>query len=255
MTAVPQRDSIAELAEAPGEHRPDGPGRRPWVAVGVAVFVPLCVGGVLMAGAYAAKASSDLQNDAQYLGALAVCLWLVSRRAGDRGLLRLPAAAAVAGLVAGALRCGVWLLILPVHQPGQALPVLGVVAGQVLLVAPAEEFQFRGVVLSRLLDASRPWVAVALSALLFTALHAYSDTLLVLPTVAADAVLFTALRARYRSLCGAVLAHALFNAVTVVLPADAGVSTGTVAAYAAAVVAVDAVLATVLLRGAKAGTW
>jgi membrane protease YdiL (CAAX protease family) len=253
VTAIPQRD---KTAEAPGEPRRDSPGRRPWVAVAVALFVPLCAGGVLMEGARAVKASSDLVNDAQYLGTLAVCLWLVWRRAGDRGLLRLPAAAAIAGLAAGALRVAVWLLILPVQQPGRALPLLAAVAGQVLLVAPAEEIQFRGIVLSRLLDASRrPWLAVALSALLFTALHAYSDALLVLPAVAADAVLFTALRARYRCLGGAVMAHALFNAVTVILPAAAGVSTATVAGYVAAVVALDAVAATVLLRGAKAGTW
>ncbi len=258
MTSVPQRD---KTAQAPGEARQDSAGRlgrlgrRPWIAVAVAVLLPLCVGGVLMAGTQAAKASSDMVNDAQYLGALAACLWLVSRRAGDRALLRLPVTAAVAGLAAGALRCAVWLLILPVQQPGRALPVLAAVAGQALLVAPAEEIQFRGIVLSRLLDTTRPWVAVALSAVAFTALHAYSDALLVLPAVAADAVLFTALRARYRCLGGAVMAHALFNALTVILPADAGVSTGTVAVYVAAVVAVDAVAATVLLRGAKAGMW
>jgi membrane protease YdiL (CAAX protease family) len=241
------------MAEAPGESRPESSRHRAWAAVVIAVFLPLCAGGVLMFGAEAAKASNDLVNDAQYLGALAVCLWLVARRAGDHPLLRLPAAAAVTGVAAGAIRCGVWLLILPVHRPGPALPVLAAVAGQVLLVAPAEEIQFRGIVLSRLLDSTRPWLAIALSAALFTALHAYSSALLVLPAVAADAVLFTALRIRYRCLGGAVVAHALFNAVTVVLPCAAAVSTGTVAGYVAAVVAVDAVAATVLFRAAKGG--
>jgi membrane protease YdiL (CAAX protease family) len=90
---------------------------------------------------------------------------------------------------------------------------------------------------------------------LFTALHAYSSALLVLPAVAADAALFTALRVRYRCLGGAVVAHAMFNAVTVVLPAAAAVSTGTVVGYVVAVVAVDAAAATVLFRAAKGGAW
>jgi membrane protease YdiL (CAAX protease family) len=252
VTAVPQRDKIAE---PPGEPRQDSSKRRAWAAVVIAVVVPLCAGGVLMLGAKSAKASNDLINDAQYLGALAVCLWLVARRAGDRSLLRLPAAAAVIGVAAGAIRCGVWLLILPVHRPGSALPVLAAVAGQVLLVAPAEEIQFRGIVLSRLFDTTRPWLAMVLSAVLFTALHAYSSALLVLPAVAADAALFTALRVRYRCLGGAVVAHAMFNAVTVVLPAAAVVSTGTVVGYVVAVVAVDAAAATVLFRAAKGGAW
>lgn len=247
MTATPQRDMIA--AE-PGDFRQERSRRRRWVAVIIAFVAPLAVGGILMGGAIAASAPGDVVNDAQYLGALAVCLWLVSRRTQDRRLLCLPAAAMAGGVAVGVARCAVWLLILPLARPGPALSVVAAVAGQVLLVAPAEEIQFRGIVLSRLLDSTRPWIAVALSAVLFTALHAYSTALLVLPAVAADAVLFTALRARYRGLGGAVLAHAMFNVVTVVWPASAGASTGTVAGYVAAVVIVDAVIAVLLFRGA-----
>jgi membrane protease YdiL (CAAX protease family) len=248
VTAVPQRD---EVAEAPGASSRDRSKWRAWASVVIAVVIPLCVGGLLMADAWAANAPSALLSDAEYLGALVACLRLVARRPGDRPLLRLPAAAAVTGVAAGAIRCGVWLLILPVQRPGPALAVLAAVAGQVLLVAPAEEIQFRGIVLSRLLESTRPWLAVVVSAALFTALHAYSSALFVLPAVAADAVLFTALRARYRCLGGAVVAHALFNAVTVVLPAAAGVSTGRVAGYVVTVIAVDAVAAMVLIRETK----
>jgi membrane protease YdiL (CAAX protease family) len=248
VTTTPRRQPVADvMPPASGEPRS---ARGSWGAAAVALLAPLCVGGVLLLAADAARASSEVANDALYLGALALCLWLVSRRAADRALLRLPTAAALTGLAAGAVRCAVWLLILPVHAAGRPISVLAAVAGQVLLFAPAEEIQFRGIVLSRLLDSTRPWIAVALSAVLFTALHAYSSAFLVLPAVAADAILFTALRARYRCLGGAVVAHALFNAVTVALPAAAVVSTTTVAGYVAAVVAVDAAAAALLFSGA-----
>lgn len=250
MSSTRHRQPGQEASYQPPEAPSAGGRGRAWGAVVVAVLAPLAVGAALMFSAAAAGAPGGLADDLQYAGALAVCLWLVARRPADRTLLRAPGPAVLAGLAVGALRCAVWLAILPVDRPAHPATVLAAVAGQVLLVAPAEELQFRGIVLSRLLAVARPWLAVAVAVALFTALHAHEEAWFLLPSVAADAVLFTALRARYRCLGGAFAAHALFNAIAVTLPASTGVSSATVAIYVSVVVAVDAAAAVWLFRRA-----
>jgi membrane protease YdiL (CAAX protease family) len=86
-----------------------------------------------------------------------------------------------------------------------------------LLVAPvAEELFFRGVLLEAIWTAGRrAWLAIALSALVFGLVHVPQPQT-VLPLVTMGLVLGY-VRVRYRSLVPCVLAHALFNARTMVM--------------------------------------
>lgn len=218
------------------------------LAVLAAFALPLVSGGALMYGAAVAGAPGEVRTAAEAAGALGACLWLVSRRQGDRALLRSGGVWAIGtGLGAGAVRAALWVMVLPSRAPGPVLAVTVAVVIQVALVALAEELQFRGILLARLRETMPLWAAVAVMVVLFTALHAYSTALLALPAVAADGILFAALALRFGSLGAPVAAHGLFNAATILLPVSAvAMTSGRLTAYTLAVVAVDAVLAATL---------
>jgi membrane protease YdiL (CAAX protease family) len=114
--------------------------------------------------------------------------------------------------------------VLPIHPAMQALhdtewdwrgpAQLLIIA---LAVAPAaEELFFRGLLLGAIWTTTRrAWLAVGLSGLLFALVHVgQPQTIVPLMTMG---VLLGYVRVRYRSLTACVLAHALFNARTMVM--------------------------------------
>jgi len=94
------------------------------------------------------------------------------------------------------------------------------VAGLVVLAcigAPVvEELTFRGFVFNAILRYSPAWLAVALSGLLFGLAHAQTGAGSIAPLAAAGMVL-AVVYYRSRSLTASILAHATFNAFTVVV--------------------------------------
>lgn len=100
-----------------------------------------------------------------------------------------------------------------------ATVLLGLVVLSALVIAPTEEFLFRGVVQGRLRESFGPVGAVAGSSLLFGSVHLlnYSGSL---PAVVAGALLIAttgavlgAVYERTRNLAVPILAHAAYNAV------------------------------------------
>lgn len=97
--------------------------------------------------------------------------------------------------------------------------LLGLAALSVLLVAPAEEFLFRGVVQGRLRRAFGPVAAIAGASLLFGSLHLANYTGALAPIVAASLLIasvgavFGVLYERTDNLVVPIIAHAVYNVV------------------------------------------
>jgi len=199
--------------------------------------------------AAAARSGSDAWHTIQAIDAgakLAVCVLMLfvlhyfrtggaPARSG-LGLTRSLAAGGAAAAVVAAVSClqlemtrVIWQWLQPRAEP-PVHDVLTAIARSAwgpwgvalltvtaILVAPlAEELFFRGLLLPALWHRLRhAWLAIALSAAAFGFIH-ISLPQTVLPLVCMGIVLGY-LRVRYRSLAACVVAHALFNARTIVL--------------------------------------
>lgn len=100
------------------------------------------------------------------------------------------------------------------RQLQEIIPVLSPVAylGISVLIGVYEELFFRGFLMTRLRRASGSWfVAVLLSTIVFTALHAFEQTIGALIIVATLSVIFSLLTIWRRSILPAIVTHALFN--------------------------------------------
>ena len=173
---------------------------------------------------------------------VAVMLWILSRRRsfppalGRRAsVLRIAGAGVLGALIVTSL-CTVQLNMVAILwqwlEPDRVLPVHPVLEAleqtewgpwapwqllvTVVVVAPlAEELFFRGLVLQMLWRYTRhAWLAVCLSGLAFGAIHGQPQDILPLAT---RGVVLGYLRLRTRSLGACIIAHALFNARTMVL--------------------------------------
>ena len=107
------------------------------------------------------------------------------------------------------------------------VPPLGPVAfiPVALLIGSTEELLFRGFLMSRLRRATGSWfVAVLLSTVLFTVLHAAEQTNAALLIVAVLSIIFSLLTVWRRSILPAIVAHALFDYSQFVLLHSARIS-------------------------------
>lgn len=82
-----------------------------------------------------------------------------------------------------------------------------------IVIGVYEEFLFRGFLMTRLRRATGSWtLAVVLSTIVFTALHAFGQTAVALVSVAILSLVFSFLTIWRRSILPAIVAHAAFDA-------------------------------------------
>ena len=139
------------------------------------------------------------------------------------GLVAAGVVAAVAVAVGGTFALAA-LDLLPGSVIGEAaaddpVVLIGLAALSVVLIAPAEEFLFRGVIQGRLRRAFGPAGAVAGSSLVFGSMHLANYTGSVVGVlagallIAAVGAVFGALYERTRNLAVPIAVHALYNAL------------------------------------------
>ncbi|WP_255198442.1 CPBP family intramembrane glutamic endopeptidase [Halorarius litoreus] len=224
----------------------DGSAARPVRAVAVAIgLTVLALAGSLLGGVALAVPLFLLEFDVQsvsvlvaltaagQIGFLAVA-YLYARYADIRVRIAMPTRRdlgyAAGGLLAAlALAVGLSVVLSLLNLvPGSVIEdaatndptlLLGLALLSVLIVAPAEEFLFRGVVQGRLRRAFGPAAAIAGASLLFGSLHLANYTGTIAPIVAASLLIasvgavFGVVYERTDNLVVPVVAHAVYNVI------------------------------------------